>query len=157
MTGDGVGEVRLLEPLHLSASSDSCAEARLIVPVRQENVRVCDLARWCDANRDTPVGSTTAGSWTGEAPLIRYATEESGMTVSDIAQNRRELAHRASNGVDVHLYWNATDDTLVVTVADDDGESFELDVDSHEALDAFEHPYAYAALRRPSATVDLAA
>lgn len=79
------------------------------------------------------------------------------MTVIDIAHNRRELAHRASNGVDVHLYWNQGDDTLVVTVADDAGESFEVGVDSHEALDAFEHPYAYAALRRPSVTVDLAA
>lgn len=60
---------------------------------------------------------------------------------------RRELAHRRSNGVDVTLSWNERDDTLFVTVLDDAGEPFELVVDAHEALDAFEHPYAYAAFR----------
>ena len=60
----------------------------------------------------------------------------------------RELAHRASDGVDVSLYWSTADDTLVVVVADDrSGDFFHFDVPSSKALDAFEHPYAYAAER----------
>jgi hypothetical protein len=79
------------------------------------------------------------------------------MTATYTSQNRRELAHRASNGIDVRLLWNRADNTVAVSVTDDLGESFELRVGSHEALDAFHHPYAYAALRGSRATVDLAA
>ena len=79
------------------------------------------------------------------------------MPATDISQNRRELAHRASNGIDVHLLWSQADDTLAVTVSDETGDSFELRVGSHEALDAFHHPYAYAAFRGRPATADLAA
>lgn len=58
----------------------------------------------------------------------------------------RELAHRATDGVDVGLYWSTSDDTLLLVVADDRaGDFFQLEVPSAEALDAFEHPYAYAA------------
>lgn len=60
---------------------------------------------------------------------------------------RRELAHRSSNGIDVFLLWCPTDDSLAVTVIDDNADSFELVVASDEALDVFEHPYAYAAFR----------
>ena len=79
------------------------------------------------------------------------------MTASDNTLSRTELAHRASNGIDVHLLWNPVDNTLAVTVSDDTGESFELRVGSHEALDVFHHPYAYAAFRGCLETVDLAA
>jgi hypothetical protein len=60
---------------------------------------------------------------------------------------RRELAHRAGDGINVYLLWSPGDDTLAVTVLDEAGESFELVVDPHEALEVFEHPYAYAAYR----------
>lgn len=62
---------------------------------------------------------------------------------------RRELAHRSSNGIDVFLLWCPADDSLAVTVIDAtaDSFSFELVVDPHEALDVFDHPYAYAAYR----------
>lgn len=65
----------------------------------------------------------------------------------DTITSRRELAHRTNNGIDVYLLWHPADDTLAVTVFDDAGESFELVVDPAEALDAFDHPYAYAAFR----------
>lgn len=61
--------------------------------------------------------------------------------------NRRELAHRSNNGIDVYLLWHPADDTLAVTVLDEAGESFELVVDPGEALEVFEHPYAYAAFQ----------
>ena len=61
---------------------------------------------------------------------------------------RAELAHRTSDGVDVYLFWNEPARRVTVAVldarADDD---FELEVDGRDALDAFNHPYAYAARR----------
>lgn len=62
-------------------------------------------------------------------------------------RRRRELAHRRADGVDVRLWWRPADDSVAVTVLREAGSSFELVVDPAEALDAFEHPYAYAALR----------
>jgi hypothetical protein len=104
-----------------------------------------------------PVDPTVRAAGTHDAALIGYATKESTMTANDTSQSRRELAHRASNGIDVRLLWNQADNTVAVTVSDDMGESFELRVGSHEALDAFHHPYAYAAFRGSLATADLAA
>jgi hypothetical protein len=60
---------------------------------------------------------------------------------------RKELAYRSSNGIDVFLLWNPANDTLAVLVIDDNADSFELDVSASEALDVFDHPYAYAAFR----------
>ena len=65
------------------------------------------------------------------------------------ADTYRELAYRAADGVEVGLFWNtASDDRLLVVVDDThSGDLFELEVSAAEALDAFEHPYAYAAHR----------
>lgn len=63
-----------------------------------------------------------------------------------VITRRTELAHRTSNGVDVYLFWNELTSRVTVGVIDartDD--SFELEVDGRHALDAFDHPYAYAA------------
>jgi hypothetical protein len=60
----------------------------------------------------------------------------------------RELAHRAADGVEVALLWHTATNALVVAVDDArSGDSFQLAVESAHALDAFEHPYAYAAHR----------
>ena len=57
----------------------------------------------------------------------------------------RELDHRTSDGIDVRLLWNSATNRVTVRVHDTKlGESFELDVDGADALDAFHHPYAYA-------------
>jgi hypothetical protein len=57
-----------------------------------------------------------------------------------------ELAYRANDGVEVWLLWTRNDDRLFVLVVDSKGDdSFEIDVDAARALDAFHHPYAYAA------------
>ena len=59
----------------------------------------------------------------------------------------RELDHRSSDGVEVTLLWSPQTDRVWVSVADERrGDSFELDVDPSDALDAFQHPYAYADL-----------
>jgi hypothetical protein len=59
-----------------------------------------------------------------------------------------ELAHRASDGVEVVLFWHEVANELTVSVSDArSGAYFELAADPHEALDVFEHPYAHAAFR----------
>jgi len=60
----------------------------------------------------------------------------------------RELDRRSNDGIDVALLWNPRTDRLFVAVEDDrHGDSFELEVEAADALDAFRHPYAYARRR----------
>jgi hypothetical protein len=62
---------------------------------------------------------------------------------------RRELAHRVTDGLEVQLLWRASDDTVAVVVNPPrTGASFEFSVEPDHALNAFRHPYLYAALRR---------
>lgn len=57
----------------------------------------------------------------------------------------RELAYRESDGIEVSLLWSTTDGSLSVYVTDRRTEdAFELDVAPTEALEAFQHPFAYA-------------
>ena len=57
-----------------------------------------------------------------------------------------ELHRRASAGLEVSLLWSRGAGKLIVSVADTmTGESFELPVAREEALEAFNHPFAYAA------------
>jgi hypothetical protein len=59
----------------------------------------------------------------------------------------RELAHRCAHGIEVTLLWIPCEDAIAVRVVERDaGTSFELAVERDRALDAFHHPYAYAAL-----------
>jgi hypothetical protein len=59
---------------------------------------------------------------------------------------RIELAHRASAGLDIYLFWNEPTSRVTVGVHDSRGDdSFEFEVDGRYALDAFNHPFAYAA------------
>ena len=62
---------------------------------------------------------------------------------------RRELAFRRSEGIEVSLVWISPAEALCVVVCDKrTGASFELVVESgKEALDVYRHPFAYAALR----------
>ena len=59
---------------------------------------------------------------------------------------RRELAHRASNGIKVFLFWDACSNDVSIEVVDQcEGSVFELGVSADSALDAFYDPYAYLA------------
>ena len=58
----------------------------------------------------------------------------------------RELAARESDGISVLLLWHPREDALAVSVEDDRrGDRFQLAVAPDRALDAFYHPFAYAA------------
>lgn len=57
----------------------------------------------------------------------------------------RELAYRASDGVEVWLRWNPEDNRLTVRVEDAETETgFDLDARPDNALEVFYHPFAYA-------------
>ena len=63
---------------------------------------------------------------------------------------RRELAHRTSDGIEVTLFWSKPSDRVTIAVVDTrSDEALEFDVAGSAALDAFNHPsaYAYAAAR----------
>lgn len=58
----------------------------------------------------------------------------------------RELAARKSDGISVLLLWHPRENNVTVSVADSKtGEYFELPVERHRAMDAFHHPFGYAA------------
>lgn len=66
---------------------------------------------------------------------------------------RRELAHRTTNGIDVALFWTKSTNTVTVAVVDThSGEELEFEVDGARAFDAFNHPYAHAATVRVHST-----
>ena len=58
----------------------------------------------------------------------------------------RELAARESDGIHVLLLWHPRENAVTVTVEDARvGDRFQLEVAPDRALDAFYHPFAYAA------------
>ncbi len=70
------------------------------------------------------------------------------MTSATNITEARELDARAGDGIDVRLLWYPATDTVTVSVFDLTHENaFELVVDSDHALDAFHHPFAYAAFQ----------
>ena len=66
--------------------------------------------------------------------------------MSPATTHTRELAARESDGIYVLLLWHPRENALTVSVEDDRcGDRFELAVAPDRALDAFYHPFAYAA------------
>jgi hypothetical protein len=56
----------------------------------------------------------------------------------------RELAHRATSWIEVTLLWRQLDNALTVRLVEvATGVEFEFAVRPDNALDAFNHPYAY--------------
>jgi hypothetical protein len=69
-----------------------------------------------------------------------------GATMAATQDDFRELAYRATDGIEVVLFWHEPTNTLTVTVSDEcSGAYFELAAEPDQALDVFKHPYAYAA------------
>jgi hypothetical protein len=57
----------------------------------------------------------------------------------------RELDHRAGDGIEVTLLWNTETNGVSVLVGEQEGNSFQFEVPPADALEAFHHPFAYAA------------
>jgi hypothetical protein len=69
-----------------------------------------------------------------------------GGAMSPTTVQSRELAARESDGLQVLLLWHPDDDALTVSVEDARvGDHFQIEVAPERALDAFYHPFAYAA------------
>ena len=68
--------------------------------------------------------------------------------MTQTTSDRRELAYRTNVGIEVTLFWTKSTNWITVEVLDwRSGERLEFDVDREVALDAFKHPYLYAAKR----------
>ena len=66
--------------------------------------------------------------------------------MSPATVDTRELAARESDGIHVLLLWHPRANALTVSVEDARlGDCFQLAVAPDRALDAFYHPFAYAA------------
>jgi hypothetical protein len=58
----------------------------------------------------------------------------------------QELAYRENDGIAVTLFWHSGTSHLSVVVHDwRNGDWFELPARADNAMDVYEHPYAYAA------------
>ena len=67
-------------------------------------------------------------------------------TVDQFGVRTRELAQRRSGSVEVLLLWHPESDRVELSVRDvATGSGFRLEVAPSNAMDAFHHPYAYAA------------
>jgi len=75
------------------------------------------------------------------------------LTPIDLA---RELDSRESDGLEITLVWYAAEDAIAVKVLDTrTGERLEFPVDASRARDAFDHPFAYAAVLSPELAHEL--
>lgn len=76
------------------------------------------------------------------APCVQMRSD----LVRVVERGGRELAARDSHGLHVQLLWDPTGNAISVEVQDlDAGDRFHLAVARERALDAFYHPFAYAA------------
>jgi hypothetical protein len=67
---------------------------------------------------------------------------------SGATDTTRELAQRLSGTAEVLLLWHPEIDCVELSVSDlATGEGFHVEVAPGNAMDAFHHPYAYAARR----------
>ena len=67
------------------------------------------------------------------------------MTIKELSE-RRDLAHRTNDGFDVTLFWSKASNRVTISVFHArSATALEFEVDDADALDAFNHPYAYAA------------
>jgi hypothetical protein len=68
------------------------------------------------------------------------------MNASVTSNELRELAYRATDGLEVALLWVESTNRLMVSVADErTGDRFALRAGHANALDVFYHPFAHAA------------
>jgi hypothetical protein len=91
---------------------------------------------------DHPATRETGGRTNG----LPLAPERNGGAMNLERRRTRELAAREGDGICVRLLWHPDDDALSVSVEDARaGDRLEIAVAPGRALDAFYHPFAYAA------------
>ena len=61
-----------------------------------------------------------------------------------MSEGVKELAYRSGGGMEVALFWSEGDGRLSVVVNDwQTGDAFEIDASGQNALEVFNHPFAY--------------
>jgi predicted lipase len=66
------------------------------------------------------------------------------MTTTELTE-RRELAQRTNDGIDVTLFWSKASNRVTISVLHArSATALEFEVDAADAVDSFNHPYAYA-------------
>ena len=81
-----------------------------------------------------------------DARPLRGEDDIMELVTADFLSDARELAERESDGIHVLLLWHPRNDEVTVSVDDSrTGRYFQLPVERDRALDAFHHPFAYAA------------
>jgi len=85
------------------------------------------------------------------ARAVAYDDGPSPATGKCVSGPTRELAQRLSGTVEVRLLWHPEIDRVELSVRDlATGAGFHIEVAPDNAIDAFHHPYAYAARREDS-------
>ena len=98
-----------------------------------------------ETQRSGPV-TNTAGR--RGAPIVRRESA-AARSRERLAARTRELAQRRSGTLEILLLWHPQHDRVELSVRDLTTDvSFHLDVAPGDAVDAFYHPYAYAARRK---------
>src|ERR1700760_1812991 len=96
----------------------------------------------------------TTGAGPETAAMSSTPTRSQGGTemITTAFTDRRELAHRTSDGIEGTLFWSKPSDRVTIAVVDTrSDEALEFEVDASRALDAFDHPYAHAPFLRAEA------
>lgn len=89
------------------------------------------------------------------ARAVAHDSGPSPATGDCVRAPTRELAQRLSGAVEVLLLWHPENDQVELSVRDlATGAGFCIEVAPGDAIDAFHHPYAYAARRENSYSVD---
>jgi hypothetical protein len=100
-----------------------------------------NLTRFC-AGLNTPFVYITKGVESAPWQTRRYPVVTKVQAI-DRAKSR-ELAHRVTSCVEVTLLWRKLDNALTLRLVEiATGIEFEIGVQPEDALDAFNHPYAY--------------
>jgi hypothetical protein len=100
------------------------------------------------ANTCASCGGHLAQSLAGLGSLRCHDCRDTGAPIAELPAlepHATELAQREGDGIEVTLVWYAETGRIAVRVADTrTGDRFELRVAHDRALDAFNHPFAYA-------------
>ena len=92
-----------------------------------------------------------------EHARLRHEENRPTATGERMSAPARELAQRLSGGDEVLLLWYPACERVELSIRDlATGAGFQLEVASGDAIDAFYHPYAYAARHEDRYRVDRA-